>query len=90
MIKIGGIEEYKNILYTLVIGTVAYLILKISGNYGIISSEMTNKSTIIFVPALVVGTYISMKYNLKTGLTYYFIGVSLFLFILTLITDKLL
>lgn len=89
MIKIGGIEEYKNILYTLVIGTVAYLILKISGNYGIISSEMTNKSTIIFVPALVVGTYISMKYNLKTGLTY-FIGVSLFLFILTLITDKLL
>ena len=90
MIKIEGIEEYKNILYTLVIGTVAYLILKISGNYGIISSEMTNKSTIIFVPALVVGTYISMKYNLKTGLTYYFIGVSLFLFILTLITDKLL
>lgn len=89
MIKIEGIEEYKNILYTLVIGTVAYLILKISGNYGIISSEMTNKSTIIFVPALVVGTYISMKYNLKTGLTY-FIGVSLFLFILTLITDKLL
>ena len=89
MIKIGGIEEYKNILYTLVIGTVAFLILKISGNYGIISSEMTNKSTIIFVPALVVGTYISMKYNLKTGLTY-FIGVSLFLFILTLITDKLL
>ena len=89
MIKIGGIEEYKNILYTLVIGTVAFLILKISGNYGIISSEMTNKSTIIFVPALIVGTYISMKYNLKTGLTY-FIGVSLFLFILTLITDKLL
>jgi len=89
VIKIEGIEEYKNILYTLVIGTVAYLILKISGNYGIISSEMTNKSTIIFVPALVVGTYISMKYNLKTGLTY-FIGVSLFLFILTLITDKLL
>ena len=89
MIKIGGIEEYKNILYTLVIGTVAFLILKISGNYGIISSEMTNKSTIIFVPALIVGTYISMKYNLKTGLTY-FIGVSLFLFFLTLITDKLL
>lgn len=82
-------EEYKNILYTLVIGTMAFLIIKISGNYGIISSEMTNKSTIIFVPALVVGTYISMKYNLKTGLTY-FIGVSLFLFILTLITDKLL
>lgn len=89
MIKIGGIEEYKNILYTLVIGTVAFLILKISGNYGIISSEVMNKSTIIFVPALVVGTYISMKYNLKTGLTY-FIGVSLFLFFLTLITDKLL
>jgi hypothetical protein len=89
VIKIGGIEEYKNILYTLVIGTVAFLILKISGNYGIISSEVMNKSTIIFVPALVVGTYISMKYNLKTGLTY-FIGVSLFLFFLTLITDKLL
>ena len=89
MIKIGGIEEYKNILYTLVIGTVAFLILKISGNYGIISSEVMNERTIIFVPALVVGTYISMKYNLKTGLTY-FIGVSLFLFILTLITDKLL
>lgn len=89
MIKIGGIEGYKNILYTLVIGTVAFLILKISGNYGIISSEVMNKSTIIFVPALVVGTYISMKYNLKTGLTY-FIGVSLFLFFLTLITDKLL
>ena len=89
MIKIGGIEEYKNILYTLVIGTVAFLILKISGNYGIISSEVMNERTIIFVPALVVGTYISMKYNLKTGLTY-FIGVSLFLFFLTLITDKLL
>lgn len=82
-------EEYKRTLYALVIGTVTFLILIISGNYGIIPLEMMNKITKILVPALAVGAYLSMKYNLKTGVAY-FISIALFLSILTLIIDKLL